>query len=67
MISFTCVRVKNEIDANLDKSKIFGAPTFPKDFIQRNGLEEDYYFAQINLEQIDSYLLPKKGMLYFFL
>lgn len=67
MISFTCIRVDHEKNAELDTSKIFGAPTFPKDFLEKHGLEEDYYFAQINLEQIDSYLLPKKGMLYFFI
>lgn len=66
MINFTCIRVEKEEEANLDTSKIFGAPTFPKEFLQKHGLDEDYYFAQINLEQIDSYLLPKKGMLYFF-
>lgn len=69
MINFILERVELEPNDMLDTSKVFGAPTFPKDFMSRNGLNDSYYFAQLNLDELKEYdtPLPKEGMLYFFL
>lgn len=69
MINFVLERVELEPNEMLDTSKVFGAPAFPKDFMNRHRLNEDYFFAQINLDELKEYdtPLPKEGMLYFFL
>ena len=69
MINFILERVELEPNEMLDTSKLFGAPTFPQDFMTRNKLNDDYFFAQINLDELKDYdtPLPKTGMLYFFL
>lgn len=69
MIKFTLTREGNEQNKDLDRSKLFGSPTFPLDFMSKKGLNDDYFFAQINLDEIKDYqnVLPKEGMLYFFL
>ena len=69
MINFVLERVELEPNDMLDTSKVFGAPVFPKDFMSRHRLNDDYYFAQINLDELKDYdtPLPKTGMLYFFL
>ena len=69
MINFVLERVELEPNDMLDTSKLFGAPTFPKDFMNKHRLNEDYFFAQINLDELKDYdtPLPKVGMLYFFL
>ena len=69
MINFVLERVELEPNEMLDTSKLFGAPAFPKDFMNRHRLNDDYFFAQINLEELKEYdtPLPKSGMLYFFL
>ena len=69
MIKYTVIREGNEQNKDLDRSKIFGSPTFPSDFMNKKKLNDDYFFAQINLDEIKDYqdVLPKEGMLYFFL
>ena len=69
MINFVLERVELEPNDMLDTSKVFGAPAFPKDFMNKHRLNEDYFFAQINLDELKEYdtPLPKTGMLYFFL
>ena len=69
MIKYTVTREDNEQNKDLDRSKIFGSPVFPKDFMNKKGLNDDYFFAQINLSEIADFqdVLPKEGMLYFFL
>ena len=69
MISFAAQRVKYELNDTLDTSKLFGSPTFPAHFMRRKRLQQDYFFAQLNLEQLAPYnrVLPRTGMLYFFL
>ena len=69
MINFVLERVELEPNDMLDTSKVFGAPTFPKDFMDRNHLNDAYFFAQINLDELKGYYttLPQQGMLYFFL
>ena len=69
MINFVLERVELEPNDMLDTSKVFGAPVFPKDFMNKHRLNEDYFFAQINLDELKEYdtPLPKTGMLYFFL
>ena len=69
MIKYTVTRVDNEENKDLDRSKLFGSPTFPSDFMSKKRLNDDYFFAQINLSEIKGYqdIFPKEGMLYFFL
>ena len=38
MIKYTVTREDNEQNKNLDRSKIFGSPVFPKDFMSKKGL-----------------------------
>lgn len=69
-LRFKLRQVIEEKNEELDYSKFFGSPVFPKDFLDRFNLNEDLFICQINLEQIASYdvkYLPKEGMLYFFL
>ncbi len=69
MINFVLKRVELEPNDMLDTSKVFGSPVFPKDFMNRHRLNGDYFFAQLNLDELKEYdtPLPKEGMLYFFL
>ena len=69
MIKYDTRRCDRELNEELDHSKIFGAPTFPEDYLNRNGLNSAYFFCQINLTEIAhlNEVLPKTGMLYFFL
>ena len=69
MLAFNLKRIEIEENRHLDTSKLFGSPTFPEDFLSKHHLDTDYFFAQLNLDEIkdDSHLLPETGMLYFFL
>ena len=69
MIKYEVIRSEIEENRDLDRSKLFGAPVFPKDFLSKHKLNDAYYFAQINLTELAVFetSLPKEGMLYFFL
>ncbi|MCR5184905.1 MAG: DUF1963 domain-containing protein [Bacilli bacterium] len=64
---FDLFRVDIEKNRDLDNSKLFGSPVFPKNYMRRHKLNSDYYFAQINLSYDSDGVLPTEGMLYFFL
>ena len=68
-IYFKLTRQINEENSSLDRSKLLGAPVVPQGFLDDKLTDNDYFVAQINLEEIASFdtLLPKKGFLYFFI
>jgi uncharacterized protein YwqG len=61
-------QILDETEIPLGSSKVKGLPHLPDEFIWPDGA---YFFAQINLEELDKVdickLLPKQGMLYIFL
>ena len=64
--------VIDEYQTELDDSKFFGEILLPNEWLEKNVFSPDELFlCQINLEQLyDEYgetILPKTGMLYFFL
>ena len=69
MIPYRITRIDLEPNEQLDMSKLFGSPVLPRRFMSRHRLNDDYYFAQINLEELAPFRtpLPRTGMLYIFL
>lgn len=69
MIYFNILTNIEENDSTIEKSKFFGSPVFPKDFLETNNLNDDFFFLQLNLKEISDYetLLPKEGYIYIFL
>lgn len=68
-INFNLSICQKEEPKMLALSKFFGNPVFPKDFVEKNIDDYDYFLCQINLNQLNKegkYPLPN-GMLYFFL
>lgn len=58
-------------EAEYEGSRFFGEPLVPEKWAMREPWSEDCYFmCQINLDDVKEYdkngLLPKKGMMYFF-
>lgn len=70
-IYFKLTKILKESPETFEKSKILGSPVFPKDFIERNDLEDKYFVMQLNLSELNIYnsntILPSQGFLYFFL
>lgn len=57
-----------EEDENLEKTKLFGSPVFPKRFIRKRHLENYYFLMQINIGKLkDKLNLPDDGFLYVFI
>lgn len=69
MLHFKILTNIEETDENIEQSKFFGSPIFPEKFLEENGVENDFFFLQINLKDLNYFngLLPSEGMLYFFL
>ncbi|MCF0117931.1 MAG: hypothetical protein HUJ61_07820, partial [Bacilli bacterium] len=59
-----------EYECELERSKFFGSPVFPKSVIEKGFPEGWVFLCQLKMEDIEFYdeskLLPKKGYLYFF-
>lgn len=68
-IYFKFTKINEENEDTYLVSKIMGSPAFPTHFLENNHLEEMYFVMQLNLSELSCYdtLLPKEGMLYFFL
>ena len=60
MINFVLERVELEPNDMLDTSKVFGAPVFPKDFMSKHHLNDDYFFDQIQRQ----YFQDEHGILH---
>lgn len=69
MLHFEIINNVEENDENIEQTKFFGSPIFPEKFLEKNNVENDFFFLQINLNDLNyiSEFLPNKGMLYFFL
>lgn len=73
-VYFRQEKIEKESPKTYLYSKFLGVPVFPAGFLRNKKGEsiladEDYFIMQINLEDIADRqtLLPKKGMLYFFI
>lgn len=64
---FNFKKITKEDNDTFELSKIGGSPVFPKNFYKKNKLQDDFFFAQVNLKELSSDPLPKEGFLYFFL
>lgn len=67
-IYFRLRKVKEEPNELLDHSKLLGKPVCPRDYFEDVLDEDDYFVAQINLEELKDFdtPLPKTGFIYFF-
>ena len=60
--------VDYEEDGDLERTKLFGSPVFPKRFIRKRHLENYYFLMQINISELEDKLnLPDDGFLYVFI
>lgn len=67
MYKFKILTNTQETDENLDNSKFFGSPVFPDKFLEKNNLENDFFFFVLNLNEYQNSVFPQNGFLYFFL
>ncbi len=57
-----------EEDEDLERTKLFGCPVFPKRFIKKRHLENYFFLLQINISELEDKLnLPDTGLLYVFI
>ncbi len=66
-MNFKLVKIDKEDESNFECSKIGGSPVFPLGFLEKNGVYDDLFIAQLNLAELNLPRLPKQGFLYFFL
>ncbi len=67
MKNFKVLPKETETEENSEKSKFFGSPSFPNDFLERNNLNDDFFLMQLNLSELEEKILPSEGFIYIFL